>query len=223
MRVKRLAAVETDRLFAALEKFVNMGDAFEDFRHFKQHWPDFFPGLFWKDTESGFRERSRGHPGIVDALDFRDYLRRIWRGQDDEGRFLRALLGFPTEPPADIRKQFDPERGEEVKVKHAWPGTFWRATILANWQTGELDYLARNRFQRALYLLCKESWRARTCARCSAYFIAQKPAQLYCSVVCSNEARRHRGGQWWKHHGKEWRKNHKRRDKKSRRAKTRRR
>ena len=223
MRVKRLAAAETDRLFAALEKFVNMGDGFEDFRHFKQCWPDFFPGLFYKDTEKGFRVRSRGQPAVVDALDYRDYLRRIWRGQDDGGRLLKALLGILTEPPAEIKTQFAPERGEEVKVQRAWPGTFERATILANWQTGELEYQARNDFQRALYLLCKESWRARTCAHCSAYFIAQKPAQLYCSTVCSNEAKRHRGGQWWKDHGKEWRKNHKRRAKKSRRTKTRRR
>ncbi|MGD0920430.1 MAG: hypothetical protein ABSA70_01540 [Terriglobia bacterium] len=81
--------------------------------------------------------------------------------------------------------------------------------ILADWKTGSFIYSPSNDFQRAVYILFREGWRAKTCVRCSRRFIADKPVQRYCSTKCSGETKRERNLDWWNKHGKKWRKQRK--------------
>jgi hypothetical protein len=74
-----------------------------------------------------------------------------------------------------------------------------------DWTTARIRYQGACDFQRALYLLHRESWRARVCERCDACFIAKREGQKYCSTDCSEEMQREVKRKWWAEHGKQWR------------------
>src|SRR5262249_12484866 len=76
-----------------------------------------------------------------------------------------------------------------------------RPRLFPKWTNGDLAYLPGNDFQRALYLLFRASWRAKICAKCSTYFVADKPAQLYCGTACSGGVKRERTLKWWRDKG----------------------
>jgi len=71
----------------------------------------------------------------------------------------------------------------------------------AVWATGDFDYSPLNDFQLAMYMLFRESWRAKVCPRCSQYFVADKPAQMYCSSACANAAHRAQALNYWRAEG----------------------
>src|SRR5262249_24072965 len=75
------------------------------------------------------------------------------------------------------------------------------ALFWPDWASGRVEYVSRIDFQRAIWLLFRESWRAKVCPKCSTYFLAQKPAQLYCSVSCSSAVHRASSLNWWKETG----------------------
>jgi hypothetical protein len=52
-------------------------------------------------------------------------------------------------------------------------------------------------FQQAVYLLWLERWRARVCPACSRFFVADKPAQRYCSTRCYGKAKARRSLDWY--------------------------
>ena len=82
---------------------------------------------------------------------------------------------------------------------------FRLARFIPDWQTGEFQYYPNTDFQRAVYLLFKQSWRAKVCIECGKYFIGDKPSQIYCSLTCNKDAKRQRNLAWWKLHGDAWR------------------
>jgi hypothetical protein len=55
-------------------------------------------------------------------------------------------------------------------------------------------------FQRAVMFLGTNPWRASTCV-CGKLFVADKPAQRYCSDKCFQDARRLAKRTWWSDHG----------------------
>jgi hypothetical protein len=75
------------------------------------------------------------------------------------------------------------------------------ACFWPDWTSGRVEYASRTDFQRSVWLLFGESWRAKVCPRCSTYFLAQKSAQLYCSVSCSSATHRASSLNWWKQKG----------------------
>src|SRR5262249_47987835 len=75
------------------------------------------------------------------------------------------------------------------------------ACFWPNWTSGCVEYISHLDFQRAIWLLFSESWRAKICPKCSTYFLAQKPPQLYCSVGCSNAVHRASSLNWWREKG----------------------
>jgi len=79
----------------------------------------------------------------------------------------------------------------------------------ADWDEGVFTYEGACNFQRALYLLFRESWRARVCEKCDAKFIARRAAQKYCTTDCSEEMQRELKLKWWDKHGEAWRKGRK--------------
>ena len=70
-----------------------------------------------------------------------------------------------------------------------------------SWPSGEFVYAPQNDFQATLFSLFRESWRAKICSQCERYFIAGKPAQMYCSLGCTKEIKRRRNLEWWHNEG----------------------
>jgi hypothetical protein len=70
-----------------------------------------------------------------------------------------------------------------------------------NWNASAIRYIPQRTFQRAVWLLFCQSWRAKVCPNCSKYFLAGKPAQLYCSSDCSGDAHRASSLSWWREKG----------------------
>jgi hypothetical protein len=197
------AAKETQALFAALEAFANLGDSFEDYEAFTAAHPAFWPVEFRKNVNLALGWGHDKHYHIL-TLAFRNYLRRIWCGGEDVyQQVLMILLGLAEESAAPKMDSPQPEGDadfrtarELVEQTHKGYG-FAKPVIVADWARGEFSYLPLNDFQRAIYALWRESWKARTCPECGRLYIADRPPQLYCSVKCSTTARRKRDLALW--------------------------
>lgn len=206
-----LAADERARLFAGLQEFANLGNSAEDFESFARQWPGFSPVVIRKGG-------LQGEPfGLIPALRpavlrYRDLLRRVWRSDPDVDRLGLAdmLLGLQIEeanpvpgPPrrGGLRKLVSLKSMIASLTPHDSDQRAVLPTVVASWKMGDFNYHPLNDFQMAFYLLFREKWRARTCAQCSRYFIADKSAQSYCSTACYGKARRGRSLRWWKAKG----------------------
>jgi hypothetical protein len=194
-----------ERLFQGLENFANFGNSFAEYRTFAQEWPTFCPvEVRSKKTNEpmGFLLDQTYH-WVTKGM--RDYLRRVWRSEDRalEQQVPCVLLGLNTVTakkntedfgsPADL--VFESQLVNLTTRKNVYPVS---PVISVDWIRGEFSYSPLNDFQRAVYLLFRESWRARSCSQCMRLFVAGKPAQLYCSTRCSGAARRQRDRELWK-------------------------
>jgi hypothetical protein len=202
--VNRLAPAERKRFFRGLERFVNTGDSAEEYKALAKGWRGFWPrelldrqghSLAWHDDCHAL------------FLVFRNALRYGWTPLPDavKRRAVSFLLGIGGEsetleaggtlllPVRGLNEAWDKIR------KHNPSGSDTsRPLLYPRWTTGEIAYVPGNDFQCALYLLFRESWRAKVCAKCSTYFVASKPAQLYCSTACSGGVKRERTLKWWR-------------------------
>ena len=212
---------EKARLFAALEKFANLGDTFEDYKGFLVQRPTFSPAsIKYKSNDNSIYEpidwfTPEGHKI---TLVYRDVLRRLWvREQESIGRGLAGfLLGIdhalgidsnPCIPGLD-------EAWKQLKARYPW----WiiePPSLHTHWGLGVFFFNPITDFQRAAYFLFRESWRAKVCPCCCGLFIAQKGAQNYCSTRCYGVNKQRRGLDWWRQHGVAWRKARKTSAKKS--------
>jgi hypothetical protein len=75
------------------------------------------------------------------------------------------------------------------------------ASVLPQWRGGKFEYASSIDFQKAVWLLLSESWRAKVCRRCDKYFIADKAAQMFCSTPCSNQNKHETGRRYWHEKG----------------------
>ena len=174
------------RLFRALEEFANIRDGNEGWSHFRKQWPDFFPEEAYDRVAEGLK------PSVVD---YPYCLHQLWNGADSP---VEIMLGIDAAP----------SRANEL-----WPEDTWLAGVatipaefLVDWDEGIFRYRGTCDFQRALYLLFRESWRAKVCEKCSAKFIARRAAQKYCTTDCSEAVQRELKQEWWAENGDEWRK-----------------
>jgi hypothetical protein len=179
------------RLFRALEQFANIRSDKEGWAHFRKLWPDFFPSDEYERAVQGLK------PSI---LDYPYWLNQIWRG-GETNPYLRILLGIETAPGSE--DDGTPEESWIVGLSSI-PSKFD-----ADWNEGVFTYEGTCNFQRALYLLFRESWRGRVCEKCGANFIARRAAQKYCSTDCSESMQRELKQKWWTEHGETWRKKRK--------------
>jgi hypothetical protein len=226
----QLADDEKQRLFAALEAFVNLSDGLNEFLAFGNQNPNFFPvpirdnsQISWTPVPDPCFKGSianssdlaeKGRPLWTKAiaweplchklgLFYRDSLRLAWHpplpGPWDiaTGEEFEILLGFET------GRQYAGREEEIGKIFNAYPSAeVVSSPIMADWKTGTFLYAPANDFQRVVYILFREGWRAKVCARCSRRFIADKPLQRYCSPKCFAEAKRERNLDWWYKDGK---------------------
>jgi hypothetical protein len=173
------------KLFEALEEFANIRPDEKGWAHFRKRWPNFFPGEEYDRVAKGLK------PSIVD---YPFCLDQLWIGTDSP---VEIMLGIDTRS----------YRADELPPEEFWIAGL--APIPANfdvdWDEGVFRYRGACDFQRALYLLFLESWKARVCEKCSAKFIARRVAQKYCSTECSESMQRELKQKWWAEHGEAWR------------------
>ena len=182
--------------WTGLERFINTGDSLQDYRALAKAWP-----TFWPVTLEG-RDPSSPHAAPVRLnwcdearplfVFYRDILRSIWTrnpGTSTNGTFINALFGL--ELPADQLKKCFPESTP----------TAAKTSFHPEWGAGVIRFVSNTNFQRAIWLLFCELWRAKVCPSCSAYFIAEKSAQNYCSISCSSRAHQSNSLKWWREKG----------------------
>lgn len=216
-----LAPAEKERFLGALEAFVNLGDNVEELLAFGKQNPEFFPVIIYVgvrgspvisgDLEGFSLETLSWNPACHRlGLVFRDLLRRAWTrptsGLNDDIESSSEFLALLNITPQDQIKGWQDAFAPVLeRYPRAYPSGVRFGHLRADWKSGSLLYSPWNDFQRAVYILFREGWRAKTCPRCQRRFIASKPRQLYCSTKCYGEAKGERGLQWWRAHGKRWR------------------
>jgi hypothetical protein len=226
---KRRAGDERELLFAALEAFVNAGDTLKEFQSFRAQWPNFFPARIYEDGEDWAAEdasvtapirwykhqlrkvwEGRDPQGVRLAI-LLGIERPPYSTEEDippagEARAIQLdptfkddayeWLNFTRRGLEVYRSRLDAS-GQPVNAI----GTLPESHPAPDWRTGEIRYEFGSDFQRAVYALMRESWRARICRICGKYFIASKPARQFCSPKCFGAAKRHRDLDYWKREG----------------------
>jgi len=190
----RQAAENKERWFDALAAFANMGDSQADWDKLRLMHPEMFSeqwlltddekyhlGLF-EDDPSRVRPMSSGEAKALlhRRLRYRDCLRSVWSGNDREGTNLRILYGFGFIEPDEI-----PSGSPLIGDEPLSPGK-----PIVDGITGEILWEFPSEFQQAIYELNKNRRRRKTCPQCGRYFIADKPAQAYCSTGCAGDSKK---------------------------------
>lgn len=216
----RLAPETKELLYSGLGRIVNVGDSQSEYLELAKMCDSFWP-LDTQDPEAGFM---RWDPVAHDLfMVFRNYLRRVWVSDREslESGHLDVLLGldlaFADHPEREywsFQKRALHEAWAKLRESHPEIGVGSRPIVAPTWGAGTFSYAPDNDFQRAVYQLFLESWRAKTCSRCSKYFIAGKPAQIYCSTTCSGGVKLARARKWWNREGAKRRTTRRRKEKK---------
>jgi hypothetical protein len=216
-------AEEKNRLFAGLEKFANLGDTFEVYQGFLVQWPTFLLASI-KHIDEGNPEARPLDWSTPEchrfALVFRDALRRLWiKDPNALGTGLGSfILGIDHALGTDLVPYipgFD-QAWSQLKARYSRL-QIEQPSLFTHWGSGAFLFNPLTDFQRAAYILFRESWRAKVCPCCSGLFIAQRAPQIYCSSRCYGMTKQKRGLDWWKQHGDDWRKARKASKKKSQR------
>lgn len=195
-----------------LERFVNTDDSLSGYLALAKAFSSFWP----LPLEDG---HGRDLSWVPEAhslfLFYRNLLRRFWTRDPNtlkDGFKIRLLFG--TVDYEEMQKIFAGEvfinrsLGEAIApLTNLHPeigipsGPLPLACFWPDWSSGTVEYISQIDLQRAVWLLFRESWRAKVCPKCSAYFLVQKSAQIYCSLSCSNSAHQASSLRWWKEKG----------------------
>jgi hypothetical protein len=179
-----------------LERFVNTGDSWKDYRDLSKAWPTFWP----VNIEGRNRSVSRKAPDSLNWRDeghqlfhfYRNTLRSNWTRNPQtstNGKYINMLFGLDL-PDERVKKCFA-----------AFEYSAATTSFYPEWGAGVIRFVSNTDFQRAIWLLFCESWRAKICPSCSTYFIAEKSAQTYCGISCGNRAHRSNSLKWWRAKG----------------------
>lgn len=207
------------RIWSALERFANTGDSIDDYQRMAARCPSFWP----LPVEDGRGQDLAWHEAAQPLFNFyRNSLQRLWVRDPvvlKVGPYTELLLGVFRDVYslfADDSPLMDtPTRSTAVpqglqlairRLKRSFPdargpGLQPIASFWPDWNTGTVRYTFHTDFQWAVWRFFRESWRAKVCPQCSRYFIADKPAQAYCSPKCSNQAHLASAVRWWKEKG----------------------
>jgi hypothetical protein len=178
----------TEWFWKGLERFANTDDSLESYSGLAKGWPTFWPVAI-EDHGRSLAWTAEAHSLFVF---YRNILRGLWTHNPEtstNGTYVNLLFG--TVAPVEQLKRCFPDITPAVATTSFWP----------EWGAGAVRYVSYNDFQRAIWLLFRESWRAKVCAKCAIYFIAAKPAQSYCSNLCSSRAHQSSSLRWWREKG----------------------
>jgi hypothetical protein len=178
-------------LFLALQDFANVRPNQQGWVNFRKRWPGFFPDEEYERVKNNSTPNIADYPQWVDGL---------WEGAEPEP-ILSILLGLKPPPDLTSVESHEDAYGHQIA---SMPTDWW-----LDWGKGAFVYESTCDFQRALYLLYRESWRARICIKCAAKFIARRAAQKYCSTDCSEGIQQELKRKWWAEHGEKWRRERK--------------
>lgn len=213
----------------ALESFANLGEIPEDWKRFRLKWPIFFPNQltewFYTYAEQ-WAELVRRIPEFKEdqkppLLFYRDCLRKVWNGNDDQGVFLKVLLGFELEvkkrKELNLDRLYSPavcwEKDGQRSITSLMPGQSLdpdKQTSIAglppgkpvvNGVTGAITWEFGCTLQQSVYELMQQRWRAMVCPECRRFLLADKTRQVYCSSVCFGEMKRKRALDYWNRKG----------------------
>ena len=223
----RRAAKSAELMFYRLEQFANLTDDVKTHEAFAHQYSDFLPVIFF---DSGMKKRPKDFP-VGWRLEFqeifrvfRDLLRDVWKHGDNAK--LAVLMGTAEREWQIINRQSEPRTldrilsGYETDLREAItriPTRYFAvpARVYPDWNVGTFRYEADTKFRKAVYELFRQSWRAKVCPQCGKYFIAGKPAQLYCSSKCYGSAKRERDLEFWRSVGTNRRKERKAKERRS--------
>jgi hypothetical protein len=194
----------------------------------------------WADMAKDLRGKLRScRPPL---LWYRALLRAVWRREDPDGSCLRELLGFDADYipfPGEEDTELEPlslfmwkEHPEEKPQPITINGITYRirqketetiaglpyGTPVVDGNTGIITWSFGCTFQRDVYDLMQDRWRAMVCPECGTYFVADKTAQKFCSPKCWAKRKREQALDYYNRKGK-----HARQKAKSLRAKPQRR
>lgn len=216
----RLAPETKMVLYNGLEGVVNVPDSESEYLEVARKCESFWP-LDTQDPEAGVIRWDAAAHSVF--LAFRDYLRKVWVSDRESlasghlGLLLGLNLVFADQPEKPYWSFQTISLNEAwAKLRETYPdiGVGTRPVVSPHWGTRAFSYAPINDFQRAVYQLFLESWRAKTCSRCAKYFIAGKPGQIYCSTACSGGVKQARAREWWNREGAKRRTTRKNRQKK---------
>jgi hypothetical protein len=193
---------DAKRLWNGLERFVNTDDSLDAYHNLSKAWSTFWPvaieeAMHRSDPDFLDYSHGRSFAWRDDAhqlfIFYRNILRGLWArdpSTSTSGSSVNLLFGLEGPPDSLLKKCF-PGRQPAVALTSFRP----------EWGAGFVSYFPYNDFQQAISLLFRESWRAKKCADCKIYFIAEKSAQLYCGTSCSNRAHQSSSLKWWREKG----------------------
>ena len=175
--------------FQALADFANTRDTPEDWKKFRLMWPDILTPWFYEVSAISADLEEMMGPGGPVIVRFRDMLRNVWNQNDPHAFDLKFLLGFETSSIAEKIAAMDAHRGVAPAAGYPRVAGFWTnfpppKPAKVDWKTGQITWEFGTQFQRAVYALTQESWRAKVCPVCRKYFIADKSATQHCSPKC---------------------------------------
>ena len=182
-----LAGRESRELLRALTEYVNLGDTAADVRFFRKRWPEFFPDNFYDAAEQD-----------LESMDGRRFLRikkvlhDLWSGRECPPFMPPVLLGLQL---GGLDYVIWNDHGKSI------------STFRMQWETGEFEFESDIKFYKAMWLLARQTWRAKVCLHCSQCFVARRATQVYCSTDCSELAERELKREWWRKNGNAWRAN----------------
>jgi hypothetical protein len=208
----RLAASQKWRLLQALQDFANLRDDPAGLEKFRLKHPslDFRP---MDCIDQGTGTAAQMDQLHVVVIQYRDVLRQVWSRQVNGSDFFLApytplafLLGLDPYAHSALGRgtpdsSIHPPPVTRVREAIQDKFTAFPSRLIPDWDRGQFHYSPQTDFQRAVYLLFLENWRAKQCAHCSAFFVADKPPQLYCGISCSTEVKRKRALVWWRTKG----------------------
>lgn len=154
-------------------------------------------------------------------LFYRDTLRALWSGEEDElpkfgARAEDFLLGTSdllaslfaearlclNDPGTSFPKKYPSSELSDWcrTIVQQFPTVQVTRTgaLMADWDMGDFCFYPVTDFQIAFYLLFRQSWKARVCPRCSKFLVARKPKQIFCDTACSAGNRLDSKLKWWR-------------------------
>lgn len=123
-------------------------------------------------------------PERIGATDWNERLeaRSVKMFENFPPRYRRAMMLMKLHPDSRFFRPYFPK-------------------IMADWESGEVFFELRTDFQRAVYALFRQSWRARVCRECQKLFVAVRHPQMFCSAQCSMTVKLRRNRAFWKNRG----------------------
>ncbi len=207
-------------LFEGLAAIANLKDDASSYHKLQLKYTYMWPMCV---NDEGGQEKLRWTPeGFALLRHYRDLLRKVWIWPCDPddlneltekrgsleilfgvAEFLRDLREKPSIFPDSPRGRYERLWQE---IRRQVPGATLASTtkVYPSWPSGQFVYSPQNQFQEGLYLLFRESWRARICIQCRSHFIADKHQRLYCKPECAGTAKKLHDLSWWhRAHGTE--------------------